>query len=88
MKELSRWPLLLGAMLLIAVAVGIDLTHDSGLLVVEVLLIIAAVLIGAFVYAEGARHREWWQEIKGDTDQPPATMADGSTNEHERTEES
>ena len=62
MKELSRWPLLLAAVLLAAAALTIDLTQTTGTApsAVAALLALASAAFGAFLYAEGARHREWW----------------------------
>lgn len=59
MEKLSRWPLLLGALALSVTGVGVDLTSDAARGLAAVLLVLAAVCLGGFVYAEGARHREW-----------------------------
>ena len=55
---MTRWPLLLAALACLATAVGLDVTTTTATLLVEVLLVLSAVLLGAFVYAEGVRWRE------------------------------
>lgn len=59
--KLVRWPTLVGAALFLTAAVGIDLTSDRNVNLVQALLALSATCVGAFLYAEGARHREWWQ---------------------------
>lgn len=60
MRELTRWPLLLAAVVLTTAAVGLDVTQAAGERLAVALIIMAATAWGAFLYAEGARHREWW----------------------------
>lgn len=61
MRELARWPLLLAAAVLVAGAIGVDyVSSERGYLLAAVLLGLGASCVGAFLYAEGARHREWW----------------------------
>jgi hypothetical protein len=65
-RELSRWPLLLAAVALLAAALGVDYVgSDRGYLLSAVLVGLAAAAFGAFVYAEGARHREWREDERG-----------------------
>lgn len=59
MGKFSRWPMLMAAGFLVATAVGIDLSTTTAGYVVTVLIVLGAVCLGGFVYAEGARHREW-----------------------------
>lgn len=76
MRELSRWPLLLGCVLLAVSALGVDVSQGATSAgVVAALLALSAVCLGAFVYAEGARHREWWQQ-PDDTPTGPAAGQD------------
>lgn len=62
MSTLSRWPLLLAALALVAAAIGMDLGSEGGTAVAAALLLLGAVCLGAFLYAEGARRREWWAQ--------------------------
>lgn len=63
MRELSRWPLLLAATLLLAAGIGVDyVTTERGALLAAILVGLGAACTGAFLYAEGARHREWLDE--------------------------
>lgn len=59
--KLVRWPTLVGAVVFLTAAIGIDLTSDRATQLVTALVALSATCIGAFLYAEGARHREWWQ---------------------------
>lgn len=74
MDKLSRWPLLLGAVILAAAALGVDVSQGATSAgVVAAMLALAAVMVGAFTYAEGARHREWWDRARrpqADEDKP------------------
>ena len=63
-KFYSRWPLLLGTFLLIGSAVGLDLKGPGAYNVAIGLASLGAASFGAFIYAEGARHREWWHRRK------------------------
>lgn len=60
MKELSRWPLLLMTIGLVGAALGIDITVSDADHFAIALMGLALASGGAFIYAEGARHREWW----------------------------
>lgn len=60
MEHLSRWPLLLAACVLAVLAVGLDVSTSAGTALAVACLAMAAAAFGAFLYAEGARHREWW----------------------------
>lgn len=67
MRELSRWPLLLAAVLLVGAGVGVDYaSSERGGLLAAALVTLGAAAVGAFLYAEGARHRDWWGR-DGDT---------------------
>ena len=66
MTKLARWPLLLAALATCAGALGVDLAAGHAApSIVAVLLALSAVCLGAFVYAEGARHRDWHDEHRG-----------------------
>lgn len=57
MDHLARWPLLTAAATLAALGIGVDLAYGAP--VAYAAWTLAAACVGAFVYAEGARHREW-----------------------------
>jgi hypothetical protein len=83
---LTRWPLLAAAVTLTGTGVAIDVTTDTAERVAIALLMLAGVAWGAFVYAEGARHREWWAGIH---DAPAAGVEPGDGGEagkHDRPE--
>ena len=70
--EFARWPTLLGGLMLAGAGIGLDLaTHEA---LAYGLMGLAAACFGAFLYAEGARHREWWNgnppEDRGPPDVP------------------
>jgi multidrug transporter EmrE-like cation transporter len=58
----TRWPLLLASVTLIGAAIGIDLSTEEAYAVAAGVAALGAATLGAFVYAEGARHREWLHE--------------------------
>jgi hypothetical protein len=60
MDTLKRWPLLLASLALVGAAIGIDLGTEGARSVSVALVVLGASCLGAFIYAEGARHREWW----------------------------
>jgi hypothetical protein len=60
--EFGRWPLLICSLLLIGSAVGVDLKVEGAYALATALAVLGAASFGAFIYAEGARHREWWHE--------------------------
>lgn len=66
MNHLSRWPLLSAATVSAGTGVALDIATYPALAAGAWTL--AAVCVGAFVYAEGARHREW----REDRDTPDA----------------
>lgn len=68
MDKLTRWPLLVAAVALIGTAVGVDLSTGPGAGIALAMVLLAAVMLGAFVYAEGARHRGWWHRRGDDED--------------------
>lgn len=57
--KLERWPLLLGATLLLTAGLALDLADSAAAPFAAACLALGAVAFGAFVYAEGARHRDW-----------------------------
>jgi hypothetical protein len=59
MDKFARWPLLLASAVFTSAAIGLDLTSPTSSYMVVVLFVMAAITLGAFIYAEGARHREW-----------------------------
>ena len=60
MKHLERWPLLTSAGTFAALGVGVDLA--TGAPVAYAFMTLAAASVGAFLYAEGARRREWFDD--------------------------
>lgn len=60
MEHLSRWPLLLAAATLGVLGVGLDLSNSAAAGLAVACVALSAAALGAFLYAEGARHREWW----------------------------
>lgn len=75
MKELSRWPLLLAAVILGVLGVGLDVSNSAAAGLAVACVSLAAACLGAFLYAEGARHREWWDrwrhaDLEHDDDTP------------------
>lgn len=56
----SRWPLLLAAFILVTSGLALDLSRQETVPFAIACLVLGATAFGAFVYAEGARHREWW----------------------------
>jgi hypothetical protein len=70
----SRWPLALLCFGLIGAAIALDVTTDAGQRIAVACESLGIAAGGAFVYAEGARHREWWDAFRardtpGDTPQ-------------------
>lgn len=59
----ARWPLALAAAGLTLLAVGLDLSDTNSALVGGAILVLASVAIGAFVYSEGVRHREYREQM-------------------------
>jgi hypothetical protein len=76
MKDLARWPVLLAGAVLASVGIGLDLTKQAP--IAYGLWALSSACFGAFLYAEGARHREWWHENM--------SGKDGNDN-HDRSEE-
>jgi hypothetical protein len=56
-RELTRWPLLLAGIVLASAGIGLDLTTQAP--VAYGLWALASCAFGAFLFAEGSRHREW-----------------------------
>lgn len=72
MDKLSRWPLLLACVVLVVGALGVDYVgSDRGYVLAAALLGLGAASFGAFLYAEGARHREWWARRREDDPDDP-----------------
>jgi hypothetical protein len=68
----ARWPLLLAGLTLTGAAVGIDIGTEEGYAIAAGLAAMGAVAFGGFIYAEGARHREWFaHKTKHDTIDTP-----------------
>lgn len=55
--EFTRWPLLLAAVTLMSAGVALDLAAQAP--VAFGLWALASAAFGGFIYAEGARHRDW-----------------------------
>ena len=70
MKEFSRWPLGMMGFGLIGVAVAMDLTTDIAAALASAIEVLGIAVVGAFIYAEGARHREWWEQYRKKNDTP------------------
>mgnify|MGYP001764360190 CR=1 FL=1 len=62
-EHFRQWPLALAAVTLMAAGITLDLTTQAA--IAYGLWVLAAACLGAFVYAEGARHREWWDATIG-----------------------
>jgi hypothetical protein len=58
-RAFARWPLLLAAVVAITVSVGLNLADQPSYAIASVLLGLGSAAFGAFLYAEGARHRDW-----------------------------
>jgi hypothetical protein len=69
--KLSRWPLLLAAVTLGVMGVGLDLSNSAAAGLAVACVALSAACLGAFVYAEGARHREWWHRTTDTDDTGP-----------------
>jgi hypothetical protein len=67
-RAFSRWPLLLAALVTFGVGIGLDLRDDGTYAVAATLIGLGAASFGAFIYAEGARHRDW---LRNDRQQEP-----------------
>lgn len=59
-EPFARWPLLVAGTTLAASGVGLDLAAQAP--VAYGLWCLAAACFGGFLYAEGARHREWLEQ--------------------------
>jgi hypothetical protein len=57
--EFARWPTLLAAVTLTGSGLALDLADPAASPFAVACLTLGAVAFGAFVYAEGARHRDW-----------------------------
>ena len=74
----ARWPLLLAGVTLVSAGVAIDVTTQQG--VAYGLFALAAASFGGFMYAEGARHRDW-NDDHDQTNQPePQPWSDEEQN--------
>lgn len=60
--EFARWPTLLAAVTLTGTGLALDLADPSAAPFAVACLTLGAVAFGAFVYAEGARHRDWTED--------------------------
>lgn len=69
MSKFSRWPLGLLSFALISVAVGLDLTTETTAAFAGAIEVLGIVTGGAFIYAEGAHHREWWTQYNKKNEQ-------------------
>jgi hypothetical protein len=71
-EQLRRWPLLLAAVTLGVLGVGLDVSNSAAAGLAVACIALSAASLGAFLYAEGARHREWWHRDTrpGDDDGP------------------
>jgi hypothetical protein len=72
-SEFTRWPTLLAAVTLTGTGLALDLADPSASPFAAACLALGAVAFGAFVYAEGARHRDWTDEERT---RDPARHAD------------
>lgn len=60
----ERWPLLMASVVLISTGLALDLTSETERPYATTCLVLGATAFGAFLYAEGARHREWLHRQK------------------------
>lgn len=56
----TRWPTLLAAVVLVSTGLALDVTNQQYRTFAVACLALGSSAFGAFLYAEGARHREWW----------------------------
>lgn len=57
-----RWPLLAGSVSLIGTGLALDIADPAATPYASACLALGAVAFGAFVYAEGARQRDWTEQ--------------------------
>jgi hypothetical protein len=69
--EYARWPTLLGAVTLTGAGLGLDLAEPASSPFAAACLALGAVSFGAFVYAEGARHRDWTEAERAERPDRP-----------------
>jgi hypothetical protein len=75
-ESFARWPLLLAGMTLVSAGVALDLSTQAP--VAFGLFALAAASFGGFVYAEGARHRDWLDAQERERlDSEPEPWSDG-----------
>jgi hypothetical protein len=65
----ARWPLLLAGVTLVSAGVALDLGTQAP--VAFGLFALAAASFGGFMYAEGARHRDWNDAHRPDPEPAP-----------------
>lgn len=61
-RAFARWPLLLACVVLVGTGLALDLHSEEIAPFAVACMTLGAAAFGAFLYAEGARHREWLHE--------------------------
>lgn len=72
--EFARWPLLLAAVTLVTIGLALDLADVAATPFASACLALGGAAFGAFVYAEGARHREWNDSKEHDRTRSKSTI--------------
>ncbi len=57
--DFTRWPTLLAAVTLTGTGLALDVADPSAAPYAAACLALGAAAFGSFLYAEGARHRDW-----------------------------
>jgi hypothetical protein len=72
----ARWPLLAASTTLAGAGLALDLTSPDAAPFAVACLMLAACAFGAFLYAEGARHRDWTHAERSRSVTPAFTDSD------------
>lgn len=75
----ARWPLLAASVTLTGAGLALDLTNPAVSGFAAACLVLGASAFGAFVYAEGARHREWFTRSDSSLSATPDTTESDDT---------
>lgn len=65
-RVFARWPLLLACVVLVGTGLALDLHSDEIAPFAVACMTLGAAAFGAFIYAEGARHRDWLSSQRED----------------------
>jgi hypothetical protein len=74
--DFTRWPTLLASVTLTGTGLALDVAEPASAPYAAACLALGAVGLGAFVYAEGARHRDWTDHERTRTVTPADTERD------------